>query len=102
MTARSQIAIESSPAHAVVAALMTRARAAQATFQQYTQARLDEVATAAAWWPKLPGLTYQGVDELTTGWSGSAWAGRFANTIPGYGVRIYSWLPQKLVAGRGL
>ena len=49
MTARSQIAIESSPAHAVVAALMTRARAAQATFQQYSQAQLDEVATAAAW-----------------------------------------------------
>ena len=34
--------------------------------------------------------------------SGTAWAGRFADTIPGYGVRIYGWLPQKLVAGRGL
>jgi hypothetical protein len=63
---------------------------------------LGQDLAAAAWWPRLPGLTYQGVDELITGWSGTAWAGRFADTIPGYGVRIYGWLPQKLVAGRGL
>jgi hypothetical protein len=63
---------------------------------------LGQDLAAGAWWPRLTGLTYQSVDELTTGWSGSAWAGRFTDTIAGYGVRIYSWLPQKLVAGRGL
>ena len=43
---------------------------------------LSQDVAAGAWWPMLPGLTYQGVDELTTGWSGTAWAGRFADTIP--------------------
>ena len=63
---------------------------------------LGQDLAAAAWWAKLPGLTYQSVDELTTGWSGTAWAGRFTGTIPGYGVRIYGRLPQKLVPGRGV
>ena len=63
---------------------------------------LGQDLAAAAWWAQLPGLTYQSVDELTTGWSGTAWAGRFTDTIPGFGVRIYGWLPQKLVPGRGL
>ncbi len=49
MTAPSQIAIESTPARAAVAALIARARAAQSIFQLYSQAELDEVATAAAW-----------------------------------------------------
>jgi hypothetical protein len=56
----------------------------------------------ATWWSKLPGLTYQGVDELTTGWSGAASAGRFGDTIPPFALRIYSWVPQKVIAGRGL
>ena len=44
--------------------------------------------------PKLPGLAYQTVDELTTGWAGQASAGRIADTIPAWGVRIYGWWPQ--------
>ncbi len=54
---------------------------------------------ARAWWPKVPGLTYQGVHELTTGATATAQAGRFADTIPAFGVRIYSWLPQKIAHG---
>ncbi len=49
MTAPSEVAIESSPARAAVAALIRRARAAQAVYQRYSQAQLDETATAAAW-----------------------------------------------------
>lgn len=49
MTARPQLAIESSAAQRTVAALIARARNAQAIFQCYSQAQLDEVATAAAW-----------------------------------------------------
>jgi sulfoacetaldehyde dehydrogenase len=49
MAARSQVAIEASPACAAVAELIRRARAAQAVAGSYSQARLDEVATAAAW-----------------------------------------------------
>jgi hypothetical protein len=45
---------------------------------------------------------HQGVDELLTGWSGPASAGRFDDTIPAFGVRIYSWLPQRIVSGQGL
>jgi hypothetical protein len=63
---------------------------------------LGQDVAAGAWWPRLPGLTYQGVDELLTGWSGAASAGRFDDTIPAFGVRIYSWLPQRIVSGRGL
>jgi hypothetical protein len=32
----------------------------------------------------------------------AAWAGRFADTIPAFAVRIYGWVPQKIVSGRGL
>jgi hypothetical protein len=56
----------------------------------------------ATWWSKLPGLTYQGVDELTTGWAGRASAGQFADTIPPFALRIYSWPPPKIVGGHGL
>lgn len=49
MTARPPMAIERSPAHAAVAELIARARAAQAIYARYTQEQLDETATAAAW-----------------------------------------------------
>ena len=49
MTARSQVAIEAAPARAAVAELIRRARAAQSVAARYSQAQLDEVATAAAW-----------------------------------------------------
>jgi sulfoacetaldehyde dehydrogenase len=49
MAAQSQVAIDAAPVRAVVAELIRRARAAQAVFQRYSQAQLDEVATAAAW-----------------------------------------------------
>ncbi|MDB5811675.1 MAG: succinate-semialdehyde dehydrogenase [Betaproteobacteria bacterium] len=49
MTARPPIAMDATPARAMVAALVARARAAQSKYQQYSQAELDEVATAAAW-----------------------------------------------------
>ncbi len=49
MAARPQVAIEVTPARAAVAELMRRARAAQAVVERYSQAQLDEVATAAAW-----------------------------------------------------
>jgi hypothetical protein len=61
---------------------------------------LAQDVASGAWWPRLPGLTYQSVDELTTGWRGAAWGGRFADTIPAFGVRIYSWIPQTLFGGR--
>ena len=57
---------------------------------------------ASSWWSTLPGLTSQGVDELTTGWSGQASGGRFADSIPPFGLRIYSWVPQQVIKGRGL
>jgi hypothetical protein len=63
---------------------------------------LSRDAAAEAWWPRLPGLGFQAVDELTTGWSGTASGGRFADTIPAFGVRIYRWTPQKVISGRGL
>ncbi len=63
---------------------------------------LDQDVAAGAWWPKLPGLTDQGVDELTTGWTATAEAGRFTDTIPAFGVRVYGWIPQNGVHGRGL
>jgi hypothetical protein len=63
---------------------------------------LGQDAAAGAWWANVPGLMYQGVDELLTGWSGAASAGRFEDTIPAFGVRIYTWLPQKVISGRGL
>jgi hypothetical protein len=63
---------------------------------------LDQDVAAGAWWPKLPGLTDEGVDELTTGWTARAEAGRFADALPAFGVRIYSWIPQKVVNGRAL
>jgi hypothetical protein len=63
---------------------------------------LDQDVAAAAWWPRLPGLTHQRVDEVTTGWSGTASAGRFADTIPALGLRIYSWVPQRIPSERGL
>jgi hypothetical protein len=56
----------------------------------------------ASWWSKLPSLTVQSVEELTTGWSGAAAGGRFADTIPAFALRIYSWLPQKVIRGHGL
>jgi sulfoacetaldehyde dehydrogenase len=49
MTAQSRLAIDATPTRSAVAALITRARAAQSVFQRYSQAQLDEVATAAAW-----------------------------------------------------
>jgi sulfoacetaldehyde dehydrogenase len=49
MAAQSQIAIDPAPARTAVAELMRRARAAQSIFARYSQAQLDEVATAAAW-----------------------------------------------------
>ena len=49
MTARSQAAIETAPARAAVTELLRRARAAQRAVERYSQAQLDEVATAAAW-----------------------------------------------------
>ena len=49
MTARSQSVIETAPARAAVAELLRRARAAQRTVERYSQAQLDEIATAAAW-----------------------------------------------------
>ena len=49
MTARSQVAIEAAPTRAAVAELIRRARAAQSVAARYSQAQLDEVATAAAW-----------------------------------------------------
>jgi hypothetical protein len=57
---------------------------------------------ANSWWSRLPGLSTQGVDELLTGWSTRAAGGRFADTLPPFGVRVYTWLPQKLVSGHGL
>jgi hypothetical protein len=60
---------------------------------------------ASSWWTALnalPGLTAQGVSELMTGWTGQVVGGRFADTIPGFGVRIYSWLSQQSIGGRGL
>ena len=57
---------------------------------------------ASSWWGSLPGLTSQGVDELTSGWSGQASGGRFSDTIPPFAVRIYRWLPQQSIDGRGL
>jgi hypothetical protein len=55
-----------------------------------------------SWWSKLPGLTNQRVDELTTGWSADATAGRFDDTIPPFALRIYSWPAQRAIGGRGL
>jgi hypothetical protein len=63
---------------------------------------LGQDVAAGAWWPKLPGLTHQRVDELMTGWSGAASAGHFADTVPRFGVRIYSWIPERTVSGRSL
>jgi hypothetical protein len=57
---------------------------------------------ASSWWGSLPGLSSQGVDELTTGWSGQATGGRFSDTIPPFAVRIYNWVPQQSIDGRGL
>jgi len=57
---------------------------------------------ASSWWGSLPGLSSQGVDELTTGWSGQAAGGRFPDTIPPFAVRIYNWVPQQSIDGRGL
>ena len=62
----------------------------------------DADLTAASWWPRVPGLSSQGVDELMTGWRGTIGGGRFADTIPPWGVRIYSWVPQKTISGAGL
>jgi hypothetical protein len=56
----------------------------------------------ASWWTKLPSLTVQSVDELTTGWSSVAAGGRVADVIPPFALRIYSWLPQKIIGGHGL
>ena len=49
MAAQSQTAITPAPARDTVAELISRARVAQAVFQSYSQAQLDEVATAAGW-----------------------------------------------------
>ena len=49
MAAQPRIAIEPTPARIAVAELMRRARAAQTIYARYTQAQLDEVATAAGW-----------------------------------------------------
>jgi hypothetical protein len=51
--------------------------------------------------PRLPGLDYQTVDELTTGRVGQAWAGRIADTVPAWGVRIYGWWPNQAASARG-
>ena len=55
MAAQPQIAIEPAPARAAVAELIRRARAAQSIFARYSQAQLDEVATAAGWAIMEPG-----------------------------------------------
>ncbi len=55
MAAQPQIAIEPAPARAAVAQLIRRARAAQSIFARYSQAELDEVATAAGWAIMEPG-----------------------------------------------
>ncbi|HZO62086.1 MAG TPA: hypothetical protein VFB35_03820, partial [Gaiellaceae bacterium] len=55
-----------------------------------------------SWWARLPGLTSQPVEELTTGSTGQASAGRLEDTIPAFGLRIYTWLPPTAVRGRGL
>jgi hypothetical protein len=57
---------------------------------------------ANSWSSRLPGLAAQRVDELLTGWSTEATGGRFADTIPAFAVRIYTWLPQQLLSGHGL
>jgi hypothetical protein len=46
---------------------------------------------AAQWWPALPRLLDQRVVEHTTGRLTDAAAGRFDDTIPAWGLRIYSW-----------
>jgi len=48
MTAQSRLAIDVTPARSAVAALIARARAAQAVFQRYSQAQLDEALKQVA------------------------------------------------------
>jgi len=53
-----------------------------------------ELATDGAaeqWWPKLPRLLAQRVVEHTNGLVTDAGGGRFDDTIPPWGLRIYSW-----------
>jgi hypothetical protein len=52
---------------------------------------LAKDAAAAQWWPALPRLLDQRVVEHTTGRLTDAAAGRFDDTIPAWGLRIYSW-----------
>ena len=55
MAAQPQIAIELALARATVAKLIRRARAAQSIVARYSQAELDDVATAAGWAIMEPG-----------------------------------------------
>ena len=55
MAAQPQLAIEPTPARAAVAALIARARVAQAIYARSSQAELDEVTTAAGWAIMEPG-----------------------------------------------
>jgi Protein of unknown function (DUF1361) len=48
--------------------------------------------------PRAGGTTSTSPGEM----GDAAWAGRFADTIPAFAVRIYGWVPQKIVSGRGL
>ena len=55
MAVQSQVESAPTAAHAVVAELVRRARAAQAVYARYTQAQLDEVTLAAGWAIMEPG-----------------------------------------------
>ena len=53
--------------------------------------QLAKDAAAEQWWATLPRLLDQRVVEHTTGRLTDAVAGRFDDTIPPWGLRIYSW-----------
>jgi hypothetical protein len=63
---------------------------------------IDQDAVAAdTWQPALPGLTVQPVTEVTTGTVLAASGGRIADTIPAWGLRIYSWVPRVVSGSAG-
>jgi hypothetical protein len=55
------------------------------------EVELARDAAAEQWWPWLPRLLDQRVVEHTTGLLTNAAGGRFDDTIPPWGLRIYSW-----------
>jgi hypothetical protein len=55
------------------------------------EVELAKDAAAEQWWSRLPRLLDQRVVEHTTGRLADAVAGRFDDTIPPWGLRIYSW-----------